>query len=274
MSAQNPARRFQHTDDLKIALAELKEESDSGTAAGGQTSIGSMTRRGWRVRLAWWGAAGLAISLLAAFALWLYPARQASRSAPHVTPLTSDPGVALSPSFSPDGNHVAFVWQSSEEGFGKSRSGIYIKMLGGSQPQPLTHGQTDEFSPAWSPDGRFIAFVRVLSPSKSGVFLIPAIGGPERKLAEVYQCFAVAWFPDSKWLVLGAKSSPNEPFFLFLLSVETGEKRKLTSPSQKSFGDWNPSVSPDGRALVFTRVLEENISDLFLLELSEGMVPK
>jgi len=35
---KDPARRFQHTDDLKIALSELKEESDSGTAVGAQTS--------------------------------------------------------------------------------------------------------------------------------------------------------------------------------------------------------------------------------------------
>ena len=35
---KDPARRFQHTADLQIALAELKEESDSGTVAGAETS--------------------------------------------------------------------------------------------------------------------------------------------------------------------------------------------------------------------------------------------
>jgi len=113
----------------------------------------------------------------------------------------------------------------------------------------------------------------VLSPKKSALFLIPAMGGPERKLAEV-DVGSLAWFPDSKWLAIGAKSSPSEPFALFLLSVETGEKRKLTSPPQISLGDEGPSVSPDGRALVFTRFFEDNVSDLFLLELSEGLRPK
>jgi Tol biopolymer transport system component len=58
------------------------------------------------------------------------------------------------------------------------------------------------------------------------------------------------------------------------LSLDTGEKRKLTSPPQNSLGDGNPSVSTDGRALVFSRFFEEDISDLFLLELSEVLMAK
>jgi serine/threonine protein kinase len=128
---KDSSRRFQHTDDLKIALAELKEESDSGTTVGSQTSARPGRQK---VRFAWISGGALAAIVLAALGIWFWPARPAPRPAPNVTPLTSDPGVAWWPSFSPDGNHVAFLWKPSEEGFEKGRFGIYIKMLGGSEP--------------------------------------------------------------------------------------------------------------------------------------------
>ena len=49
----------------------------------------------------------------------------------------------------------------------------------------LTNDPAPDNSPAWSPDGRYIPFLRDLPGSKAGVFLVPAIGGPERKLAEI-----------------------------------------------------------------------------------------
>jgi len=233
-----------------------------------------------KIRLVW-VTAGFAIILLAAVGIWSWPARQPSRPAPNVVPLTSTPGNEWAPTFSPDGNQVAFAWNSSEEGFGKGNFDIYVKLIGGNEAVPLAHTPADEFSPAWSPDGRFVAFVRVLSPTSRGVFLIPAIGGAERKLAEVYEDESLpayggpylSWFPDGKWLATVDKASASEPYGISLLSVETNEKRRLTSAPQKFFGDSSPSVSPDGRALVFSRFIEGNIGDLFLLQLSENLSP-
>ena len=83
----------------------------------------------------------------------------------------------------------------------------------------------------------------------------------------------LSWFPDGKWLAIVDRASAGEPYGIILLSVETHEKRKLTSAPQKFRGDTSPSVSPDGRALVFSRFVEENIGDLFLLQLSEDLSP-
>ena len=49
---KDPGRRFQHMDDLKVELEELKEESDSGTLAGTPPAV-RPTRRPW----VWAGAA-------------------------------------------------------------------------------------------------------------------------------------------------------------------------------------------------------------------------
>jgi len=129
-------------------------------------------------------------------------------------------------------------------------------------------------APAWSPDGRFVAFLRSLSNDRSGVFLIPAPGGPARKVAEVwspheFESPYLAWHPNGKSLVVVDKDAPDQPFALFLLSIETGEKQRLTTPKPGT-RDFGPTISPDGRAVVFSR----NGQDLFLLELTENLRPK
>jgi len=42
---------------------------------------------------------------------------------------------------------------------------------------------------------------------------------------------------------------------LFLISVDTGEKRNLTTVAVESLGDTAPAFSPDGRTLAFIRKL-------------------
>jgi len=53
-----------------------------------------------------------------------------------------------------------------------------------------------------------------------------------------------AWFPDGKWVVING---------LWLLSVESGAMRALTSPRAKFYPDSTPAVSPDGRTVAFSR---------------------
>ena len=117
---------------------------------------------------------------------------------------------------------------------------IYVKLIGtGGPPLRLTTGPASDYSPAWSPDGRYIAFLRHLSREKDAVLLIPALGGPERKIAEVFReefrtafffCTHLTWSPDGNSLVISDRDSPKEPAGLFLLAIDTGEKRRLTSP--------------------------------------------
>jgi len=54
-----------------------------------------------------------------------------------------------------------------------------------------------------------------------------------------------------------------KPDALFVVSVETGEKRQLTNPQSPALGDADPAVSPDGNWLVFRR----NASTVFTGEL-------
>ena len=194
-------------------------------------------------------------------------------------PLTTDQGFEGMPSLSPDGNYVAFIAGGGEL---QKDFDLYVKQIGGGPPLRLTSGPAVEEFPAWSPDGRSIAFVRTKG-DKLDVLLIAPIGGPERKVAEVTadtstSVFSfvhpyLSWSPDSKFLVTTDRQSLNEPLGLFLLSVSTGEKRRLTSPPPPSLADGNPAVSPDGRSLAFVRLISFGHPQLFVLPLTEDYRP-
>src|SRR5688572_16233912 len=105
--------------------------------------------------------------------------------------------------------------------------------------------------------------------------LVPALGGPERNLGEVRidilhlsSQFFLSWTPDGKWLVACDGAHGQEPAGLFLLSPDTGERRRLTTGSSLS-----PAFSSDGRKLAFVR--ERNLSsDVYLISLSGDFVPQ
>src|SRR5207247_2337079 len=101
-------------------------------------------------------------------------------------------------------------------------------------PHRLTAHPAEDVSPAWSPDGRTIAFLRWQGGGRNELLLIPALGGPERKLADTLivdyldSRLPLAWSPDGRWLVASHREREDPAEGLFLVSALTGEKRRLT----------------------------------------------
>ena len=265
---KSPERRFQTAADLKVALEELKEESDSGILGG--TPVLAQPRR-WRLA----GIAALLVLIgLGAAVLWFGRRTTKPQEPLSAVPLTANPGFEGDPTFSPDGNQVAFVWNGEKQ----DNADIYVKLIGtGGPPLRLTTDPAVDVNPVWSPDGRFIAFLRILSPEKTAVLLIPALGGPERKITEIHTSNLpgrdLTWSPDNSSLVISDKDNPQEPFALFRLSLEAGERLRLTSPPAHIGGDNCPAFSPDGRTLAFTRTADAGLSELYLLPVSGGSKP-
>ena len=229
----------------------------------------------WR----WVWAALLPLLLVAGFFGW--QGWRASRSSEplRAVALTTSPGEKRYPSFSPDGNYVAFTWTGPKQ----DNPDIYVQMIGSGSPLRLTMDPRTDYNPVWSPDGRWMAFLRGESPSlsmpvgKSELRLIAPLGGSERKLAEtrIREAYVIppyaAWCPDSKCLVVTDSLGEGKPDALFLVSFETGEKKQLTNPQPPALGDSNPALSPDGRSLVFRRNFGYAAGELHWLPLGKRL---
>ena len=218
-------------------------------------------------------AALVALALIIGAGLWFIARLIATTPLPtsKLVPLTSLPGSESQAAFSPDGKQIAFVWNGEKE----NNFDIYVKLLDTEIPLRLTTDPAQDSNPVWSPDGRYIAFLRRLA-EKSAVYLIPPLGGPERKLAEVNAInygSSLDWSPDGKSLAAVDRCGSQEPCSLSLISIETGEKQKLTFPPTEHAeynGDTNPAFSPDGKTLAFIRIGSLGVSDVYLAPVSGG----
>jgi Tol biopolymer transport system component len=212
----------------------------------------------------------VALALTIGSAGWLVVSRFASTpSAPplKIVPLTSFPGSESQAAFSPDGNQIAFVWDGERH----DNFDIYVKLIHTGAPLRLTTNPAQDINPVWSPDGRYIAFLR-RSAERSGIYLIPSLGGAERKVGDasiINYGSSLDWSTDGKFLAVVDRATSSEPYRIFLLSIETGEKQVLTSPPMKYNGDGNPAFSPDGRTLAFIRIGSMGVSEVHVLPLSE-----
>jgi Tol biopolymer transport system component len=185
-------------------------------------------------------------------------------------PLTAYTGTQEGPSFSPDGDQVAFSWDGEKQ----DNFDIYVKRIGAGPPLRLTNDPAADTNPAWSPDGRSIAFLRASGPGRYTVVLIPPLGGPERVVKEVARKNvlgqALAWSPDSKWLAIAGSLASQAG--LWLLSAETGEYRNVNREGA-GIDDISPAFAPDGRTLAFARAVAANSCDLYLLSVDEDLRP-
>ena len=209
--------------------------------------------------------------------LWQWSHRSGSSNLPpmKVSRLTSFPGIERDAALSPDGKQLAFAW----DGENAENFDIYIQLVDTGKPVRLTASPANDFSPVWSPDGRYIAFARS-SAEDSGFYLVPFMGGQERKLADAAFFWprflrVLDWSPDGKLLAVADRSSSRDPFSIFLITVETGTRRKLTSPplsttSPSLEGDSCPVFSPDGRSLAFSRGSGSTFRDIFMVPIEGG----
>jgi Tol biopolymer transport system component/DNA-binding winged helix-turn-helix (wHTH) protein len=204
---------------------------------------------------------------VAGYLLFLRPRTIPAKGQVRLVPLTTLPGSEMYPAFSPNGDQVAFAWNGN----------ICVKLLDAGQPLRLTTGAAEDMGPAWSPDGRRIASSRWFQQD-AAIYSIPALGGPERKLADLkcgkgfrHPLFSsLSWSPDGEFLAFGDKESPADRFHIFLLSIETGEKRSLPVASPGFLDHVYPVFSPDGRSPAFIGMNAIDSADLYVAPVSGG----
>ena len=229
---KDPGKRWQTMADLKVALEELKEESDSGRLRSAAGAIPARTVRKWR-----WLGGMAAAAAIAAGAVWMSRERKSAEGFRKVT-LTTYQGIETDPSLSPDGKQVAFVWNGEANG----PMNLYIKLVDTGEPLRLTRSAEPDRQPRWSPDGRQIAFLR-----HGSIYAIPPLGGTEKKLVDA-EAGRFDWSPDGKFMALAERPG------IRLFTLATGESRRLTKSPEGGGYDNSPAFSPDGSRVAFVRV--------------------
>jgi Tol biopolymer transport system component len=275
--SKDPSDRYQSMREMLKDLRQvgravgLLGSSDSQGAVIPYVPLGRQSAKHliWRMTL-------LGLAILIGVGLWfsfLRPQAPTLRPPLQTTPLTSYVGMENMPVFSPDGKQVAFAWDG-EKG---DTLDIYVKLVEAGTPHRLTTHPADDSFPAWSPDGSHIAFRRHTQESDA-VYLLPSLSGPERKLADIFPRLlgyavggdGLAYSLDGKFLAVPDKNSAGEPFSIVLISTETGEKRKLSSPPGGSIGDNTPVFSPDGSQIAFSRLSSQGVEDIYLMAAEGG----
>ena len=254
--AKDPEERYQGIKDLDVDLKRLKKTSE---------------HPGVRPVPRWWFGAGAGIAVLLALYLFVRD-RPAESPAWTVRPLTSFVGWVFNPTWSPDGSFVAY---------GHTAEGpmdIYVMAAAGGDPIRLTEGPADDISPRWSPGSRHLAF---LSDRGAGtnLYLIPPLGGTERKLAETHIPWldlagpafsalgAVPWSPDASE-ILFSRLHPTGEMPVWRINVGTGEEAQLTRPPPGAF-DLGATWSFDGERIAFGRS-QGGKTSLWLMDAETG----
>jgi serine/threonine protein kinase len=249
---KDPQRRWQTMSDLKVALQDAKEDSESGKQAP------LPQRRARKPRWMWLATGGFVmLAIVAALVL-----RTTNRPPPAIElkteRLTSNPGITDTPAISPDGRLVAYA---SDRGSERNLD-IYVQHISVGQPNRLTHHEADDYEPSFSPDGAQIVFRS--ERDGGGLYIVETLGGtPERKLVSGGR--SPSFSPDGSMVAyVQDKLSGFPPMYkMFLVSSHGGQPK----PFQPVFGIepgilYRPTLtwSTDGKHLAFSGGQADNFS--------------
>ena len=141
-----------------------------------------------------------------------------------------------SPSWSPDGEELAFV-NDGEEG------GLLVTDVGAGSPEVLMDRPGPEDGPRWSPDGELI----VVTEGEEGAEALLLVDRATGAVTELGRGLVPSWSPDGRRIVFSAPSDDGETDLdIFLVAIEGGARQTV---SQSTTRDLWPTWSPDGNSV-------------------------
>jgi Tol biopolymer transport system component len=239
---KDPQRRWQNMSDLKVALQDLKEESDSGKLTVVTTAAAPARRRRWPV----YALAGVALLVVAGIVAWLILRSSRSSGSVVVQPerVTFEPGGAFLPTISPDGKLIAYA--ADRDG----NFDIYVRQVSGQESVRRTTHPAPDWFPSFSPDGSKIAFRS--ERDGGGIYVMESLGGAERRIADEGRL--PAFSPDGKSVAYLVTNPVTREAGLFLVPSAGGNPTCLQPdfalPGAGATWSW-PLWSADGKYILF-----------------------
>ena len=278
--AKEPDERYQHAGDFELDLRRFKRALESNSLISAQRPAAGTPSEQRRAPGLWlWAGVGALVVLAVGLSAWMLGRSTASTKRAvalenvTLTPLTTDPGYEGEPTFSPDGETIAYV---------SDRTGnleIYIQQVSGGPYRNITNDAADDAQPAYSPDGKRIAFVSTRSSSSALVYrgpafplmggdiwVMPALGGSARRIAEAGNF--PSWSPDGSSIIYESGPWGNPK----VLSVPASGGAPREIPITLKAGEpplvflFYPSYSSDGRRIVF----EANQETIYVVSAAGG----
>jgi eukaryotic-like serine/threonine-protein kinase len=267
---KDPGRRYQSFAEVRLALLDLHEESESGKLgnppprrpSGAQSGI---VRRGVAVLT----VTAVVALVLAGLFYWRNGRTHRPVAELRIAPFASYAGFQGFPAFSADGNQIAFAWTGGKGDV----THVFSKVIGTDGELQLTSGDYSDTLPAFAPDGRSVAFLRSSPQGVTGIYQVSPLGGHERLIAQIPTAFyrTLSWSSDSRWLVTSGRSEPEGRSRIYVVATSDGHYRTL------SFGDtadeMYPALSKDSRMLAFTRAESDTEWGIFVVPVDENLSP-
>ena len=160
--------------------------------------------------------------------------------------LTHHPGDDFDPTWSPTGEHIAFVSERDHEGL----YDIYLMDADGKNIRRAFGDLDYRTAPTWSPDGKQIAYHTYSSEPDWAVYIKPLDGGEAERVAEsgIYPSGFPAWSPDGTEIAF-VNGNPAE-WRIQIINLKTRQQETFLPKTLGSHIHY-PAWSPDGQELAF-----------------------